>query len=50
MRRDKEEPCVDVFPTVAVTNDQEPSALKDTHLSNYISVDQKPVKKSHQTK
>lgn len=43
MRRDgeKEEQYVDVFPTITVTSDQEPSGLKDTHLSNYISVDQK---------
>lgn len=49
MRRggEKEEQYVDALPTVTVTNDQEPSGLKDTHLSNYISVDQKSVKKSH---
>lgn len=47
---DKAEQYVNVLPTVTITNDQEPSGLKDTNLSHYSSVDQKPAEKSHQTK
>lgn len=38
-----------MFLSATVTNDQEPSGLKDTNLSRYSSVGQKPVRKSHQT-
>lgn len=38
-----------MFLSATVTNDQEPSGLKDINLSHYCCVDQKPVKTSHQT-